>query len=389
MAREWPRVPKGGIAWSYSQLQDWRCDLHGHMRRDLRQQDLTSPALYLGRLAHDFVARYCEHLMTHAIETDSSVVDRLAREVYFGADGGEAHGLGLEGWPEMLGLARRFAEDFSLPTERVIASEEIWLPNLHGPHYMYVICDLVLTGEASDEAVVLDFKSDAHLRSQEEVEEDPQLRIYAWGVAKRFSHIKKVRCFLMFLRYGKYRMAEFGPADIAQTDQELRDEIARIEAVRASKKFTASPGQCCTYCAFTAECPAVKKAPELVRITSPEEALEVAGALTAIDRRRSVLTKALNQWTSEAGPVEVGGVEWGHLLSEGVTVPADQVRPLVESLQKSGLDPWPLLRVDTQQIRAMAARDTTAAIVDPFLVDSSSTQFRCRKAKPRKEAAAG
>lgn len=384
--RRFPYPPKGNKVWSYGQLRDWACPLHGHLRRDKKLHDLPSPQLYKGRIAHDVISAYCAHLVTANVEADPNAIDQIARDVYFAATG-ELHGLGMEAWPEILDLARHFAEQWTMPLATLLSQEEIWLVKAFGTHYLWVIADLV---EAEgDTAIIRDFKTDWHLRSDAEVEEDEQLPIYAWGVWKQWHHFRRFRCCLHFLRHGKERWVEFTPADMVEVDKALRAEIERIEAIRASAKFPAAPGRTCRYCPFTEQCPAITKTPELLRITTPAEAETVAGALTAIDHRRGLLRDALHEWTSVNGSVTVGGVEWGHLLSESVTIPPDLIPDLVDSLATAGLNPYAILRVDAQELKALLARPQTAPIVEPYVIDSSSTSFRSRKAPPggKKEAA--
>src|SRR5690606_38649092 len=177
-----------------------------------------------------------------------------------------------------------------------------------------------------------------------------------------------------FVRHQKDRTIELDLADVALAEESI---LGAIERIQGEKDWRPAPGSPCTWCAYADRCPAVGQHVDVVRIASPEDAERVAGELAALERQVELRKKALKEWTNEAGPVQVNGLEWGHFLSEPEGI--DDIEAFIERCRKIGINPMDFLSVSAQRLRALPAGDRER--LADLMVDKSRTAFRSRKVK--------
>lgn len=360
----WAAYPRGTRYWSHSRFEDYTCPHRYKLRRIDKVPEAVSPVLYKGRLAHAVILAYTRHLLQTGQATDVTAIDDIARSVFFG----EKHGLVMEDYAEILELARLHAESFVLPPS-IVAAEEIWgIPVSERDVMLLVLDQLVIDGT---EAIVTDYKTDWHLRSQREVERDVQLRYYAWATLQMFPQIEQVRCVMRFVRHQRDREVVYTPDDVAGVGDEIR---AQIDRITSDTTFAPQPGAACQRCGYWSLCPAAPRFHDIVRIAHPSDAERVAGEIAVLERQIEVRKEALREWTAVAGPVVVNGIEWGHIRSEAVGV--DDVREFVARLGDAALG---YLSVDARKLRAMPEEER--ALIEDLLVDRSRTSFRQRRHK--------
>jgi len=97
-----------------------------------------------------------------------------------------------------------------------------------------------------------DYKTNSRLKSQEELDSDRQLALYALAVKQQYPDAKKVRLVWHFLVFGKELRSE-------RTDRELRELGKRtaelVEKIRGAKEFPAHESKLCEYCEYQEICP--------------------------------------------------------------------------------------------------------------------------------------
>lgn len=371
--------PRGTRWWSYTKFEDYACPLHYKFKRLDKVPEVVSPALHKGRLAHEIIGAYNRHLLETGQETDVSAIDGIAYEAFFNPS--EPHSLPPDAYAEVQQLARQFASYWILDLAHTVSVEEIWGVPVPGTDrdVMIVILDhLAIDG---DLARIRDFKTDWHLRSLSDVEEDLQLRVYAWAVKQMYPQVERFEATLDFVRHQKDRTIELDLADVALAEEAI---IGTIQRIQAETEWKPAPGAPCTWCAYADRCPAVGQHADVVRIASPEDAERVAGELAVLERQVELRKAALKDWTNVAGPVAVNGLEWGHFLSQSEGI--DDVEAFIERCRKIGINPMDFLTVSTQRLQKLPAKDRER--LADLMVDKSRTSFRSRKVKAGANGAA-
>ncbi len=108
---------------------------------------------------------------------------------------------------------------------------------------------------------VIDYKTNRRLPSQEKVDRDLQMSIYALGLKKRWPHLEppQIKLSLYFLKHGEklstMRTAEATEAtahDVLKTIAEIQHKLATAE------RFEPAPGPHCDFCPYKPICPAWK-----------------------------------------------------------------------------------------------------------------------------------
>lgn len=118
-----------------------------------------------------------------------------------------------------------------------------------------------------------DYKTANSLPTQEKVDSDRQLAIYAYGIKKMYPDAKKIKLIWHYLAFDKEMVSE-------RTDEqleELKDElISLIKDVENCQDFPAKKSALCGWCQFQAICPMFKHEFE-TKDMEPEEFLKEDG----------------------------------------------------------------------------------------------------------------
>ncbi len=99
-----------------------------------------------------------------------------------------------------------------------------------------------------------DYKTGNTLPSQEELDKDPQLAIYAYGVRNKYPDAH-VRLIWHFLAYDREMASERTPEQL----EELRKQVlADIAVIESAKEYPAQKSALCSWCQFQPVCPHFK-----------------------------------------------------------------------------------------------------------------------------------
>jgi hypothetical protein len=378
--RQWPRLPHGAETYSVTALRDWECLYRGKAKRIDRRKEPISPQLHEGRIVHDAAAAYIRSCCHQGVETDLSAIPALVRQVFFDPAADEPHSLPAERVVEIESVLQRWAEHTRIDAEHTAAVEEVWAPpvrSLQPAPYFYAILDHLLL--AGDEAIIRDYKSDRHLRSEAEVQGDLQVWSYCWAVAQQFPHVKHFRVEMDFLRHGVVREAEFGLGVVEATEELLAQRITQIRGFRQRRDFPAIACDQCQWCGFQGECPILRAEADPTTIRDADDAAAAAAALHVLEARRTKLRDLLAAYTAEAGPVQVGSLAYGHHIAHGVTI--DDVREAVRILEAEGHGAvaWDALRFDSQKLSRILRNPDIGPEIEHLAVDTSHSSFRAVK----------
>ncbi len=338
--------------------------------------------ILIGRATHAAIAAYTRHCIDTAAPTDLAAVPAIARQACFSGDDAP----GALALPEVTEILRTFAESHVITADTLIGLEErvpgTWRPpdswpdgpNLGDKHVFVGIIDRLDAGDDGYTAIITDYKTDWQVRSQADVERDVQLRRYAWLVRSEYPYFSTFKVRLDFVRHGIVREVEFGLDVVQETEQEL---IAAIDRLASLKTWPATPGEGCAICGFAAECPALK-GDEIRACATPDDALKVAAQLIVLEKRVSELKEMLKAYCAQAGPVNVNGIQWGHIKTASQSI--EDVKAFAERLQAAKLDPWGYLTADGRKLKSLLRKPELADALADLLVDKSYTTFRSKRA---------
>jgi hypothetical protein len=114
-------------------------------------------------------------------------------------------------------------------------------------------------------------------------------------------------------------------------------------------------------------------------VTSPDDALRLAGEMIALDARLGQIKDALKPWCSVNGNLELNGLAIGHQRVESYDYPAAQVESVLKSLGYSAIL---YMRTDRDAVEKLMAHDEKVGkALEAFRTDASYTQFRTKKIK--------
>jgi len=169
-------------------------------------------------------------------------------------------------------------------------------------------------------AVITDYKTNRRPPYQEIIEQDPQMRAYAWAVLQHFPQLEEIGLKKSYLRHEwskrvpiiYFAREEFenvwnelaGKAmPIIRAQQAVRDGMDPMEA------FPPNPNQFCGWCSVRDHCPAFSKAlilPDKTNVILPEDIAHWAVIHRLASARIKELEAALKHHVQEVGDIRVG-----------------------------------------------------------------------------------
>lgn len=134
---------------------------------------------------------------------------------------------------------------------RTIALETERTIDLNDTYHIHIRIDrLAMSSDTTYE--IHDYKTSNNLPTQEKLDSDRQLAIYAYGIKKMYPDAEKVRLIWHYLAFDKEMSSERTPDQL----ENLRKEIIKlIERIEAEKEFPARVSSLCDWCEFQKQCP--------------------------------------------------------------------------------------------------------------------------------------
>jgi hypothetical protein len=294
-----------------------------------------SEALVTGRVLHEVIARYLEHLIRNRLQTDWEWAEQAP----------------LTGVSEdVKEVWARFYNGFLLPpldqpgVEARLAFDRTWRPTEFFGKDAYFRMVLDWHFRQAGLAVIQDWKSGWWV--PENLEKDRQLRIYGWGLKQAvYPDAREVLLRLHYLRSGKEMEALLEPQELEGIPDLLQEKIRGIEADR---HFDPRPGSFCGICGLTAHCPVMAQALVPVEVMAPatrQDAEQGALLLLTLQKLENELASRLKEWVKVNGPLAVGNLIYGP--KPGVSYDLDP-QLVTLALLEAGLsreEVWPLLSI--------------------------------------------
>ncbi|MEM0360667.1 MAG: PD-(D/E)XK nuclease family protein [Candidatus Diapherotrites archaeon] len=136
-----------------------------------------------------------------------------------------------------------------------------------------IIDRLALAGDLYE---VHDYKTKMNPPSQEEIDLDRQLALYAIAVKKRFPDAEKIDLVWHYLSIGKEMRSKRTEEQLENLKREVKNLIEKIELAQKENDFPAKESALCAWCEFGEFCPKQKHLLATENL-SPKEFLEEDG----------------------------------------------------------------------------------------------------------------
>lgn len=121
---------------------------------------------------------------------------------------------------------------------------------------------------------VVDYKTNARLKSQEEADDDRQLAMYSIWVKNKFPDAKEVILKWQMLAFGKEVVSKRSEEELEKLEQGVIDTIKKIEV---ETEFPRCTSALCDYCVYKSMCPSFRHNTQLEEKSSVKEFKEDDG----------------------------------------------------------------------------------------------------------------
>ncbi len=105
---------------------------------------------------------------------------------------------------------------------------------------------------------VMDYKTNATMKDQEEADEDRQLAMYSIWVKDKFKDVRSVKLVWHMLAFNKEAISERTPEQLEKLENETIELINKIEQATREEKFPTNVTALCNYCGYKNSCPSFK-----------------------------------------------------------------------------------------------------------------------------------
>ena len=124
--------------------------------------------------------------------------------------------------------------------------------DLEGKYKLQGYIDRIVHNKETNTYEIHDYKTSGFLKSQEELDKDRQLALYAIGIKDYFKEVKNIDLIWHFLAFNKKIISKRTTEQLEQLKQEIIQLINKIES---TTKFAPNPGKLCKWCDFRNYCP--------------------------------------------------------------------------------------------------------------------------------------
>jgi putative RecB family exonuclease len=157
-----------------------------------------------------------------------------------------------------------------------------------------------------------DYKTSAHLPSQEEADKDRQLALYQIGIKKRWNYVKNVRLIWHYLAFDQELVSTRSEESIAHL---VTDTTRLIDEIEADKEFLPKESALCDWCEYPDLCP-LRKHFYTVDNLPPNKYLTEPGIVLV--NRYAELKEKSDENKAEIEKVKEALIEYSH--REGVSL---------------------------------------------------------------------
>lgn len=137
--------------------------------------------------------------------------------------------------------------------DNTIATEKRIVIDLdpEGKYKLQGYIDRLVYNKESNIYEIHDYKTSGFLNSQEELDKDRQLALYAIGIKNNFDNVKDVHLIWHFLAFNKKIISKRTEQEFEKLKQEIIELIDKIES---TTEFLPNPSKLCNWCEFSNNC---------------------------------------------------------------------------------------------------------------------------------------
>ncbi len=137
--------------------------------------------------------------------------------------------------------------------DNTIATEKRIMINLdfEGKYKLQGYIDRLVHNKDTNIYEIHDYKTNGFLKSQEELDKDRQLALYAMGIKNNFENVKEVHLVWHFLAFNKKIISKRTDQELESLKQEIIELINKIES---TTEFPPNPSKLCKWCGFRNNC---------------------------------------------------------------------------------------------------------------------------------------
>jgi CRISPR/Cas system-associated exonuclease Cas4 (RecB family) len=369
-------------AYSYSRLRTY-ADCPAALKLQLDKAPSERPApMIIGGLAHEAIENYIRRCHRQKTPSDAALIDEIVPSL---------SGIGPYE-SDVRGLLDRFAATFQvflsepdLETKRAFTRS--WKPTTwfgKGVRFRAVM-DLIEVTDTGDEVVITDWKTGWKIPPRSELEEDLQLRIYAYIASLLYPKAEQFTCRLWYVRPAFAYEFELFREDLGDVREDLERRMAAIDA---EQKWTATPGDHCQGCLYRRSCDHYRRA-GLGEI--PDNTAELAAEYFLVKARQKDLESALKARVEAEGPLEQsGGKVLGFQAQEQVKIV--ETKAAVKELDRLGVPGpaiWDSLSLSKTAVEKLLRKAEQREHIPAFLEDHGQVSIRSvfKSHKPKGGAA--
>lgn len=222
---------------------------------------------------------------------------------------------------------------------------------------------------------IVDYKTDRRIRNNAEVQNDMQLKLYAFilWLLYREANVVKVNVSLDFIRYGK-RVGpfEYYPDNLAELQGYFDNLFVEIDD---RKDWYPQIGDHCEYCPFLGECDLYSRSGmHLLDNASPQELAEWLFKSEILSKQ---IKSKLKKHVENSKPILVGGSKLDFHEKKRKSV--ENIEELVEKLIEIGVPRekiWDGLTASyTKMKQVVKGHEFAPKLIDQYLKESTYTQF--------------
>jgi len=204
-----------------------------------------------------------------------------------------------------------------------------------------------------------------------------QLEVYAWLVYSVFPDADTFYCQNHFVREAYITGEEVSLIDIEAVKNRVYRQVAKIERER---KFEATPGPHCTYCAYLIKCGQLARIEKagMPTLLDSEQAREYAQKVMIVDEAlQRIKGQLLKPYCQKHGPIELPEGTYGFQTSGGFQF--KEVEKFCEALWEADIDPYDYIGVNMKKAQGLLGKFGHLA------VEEKSSRFGFKKKKESKE----
>jgi putative RecB family exonuclease len=364
-AEETPVAAPGLPRVSPSRLEAWdRCPAAYRFEYVLRLPQPVGdqrPRL-LGSVAHALLEEYLQETLRTRERPPLDRVSAIAAELL---EQGRVTDASTDLIREAATLVTHWLAQWTVPLEHVVAVEHALAVDASGRRVKWDGRDAFIRGRldlvtvAGPHATVLDWKSGWLSEDEESLRVAWAPGLYAallWAWAPR---LEDVWVEYHYLRTGRVARVALTRAEAGEALALARALASRIAVALATPDdpaaFPPRPSTACSTCPWVNRCRAGQAAFEAMDetpIPDDVEARRLAGLLLAGEARVGRLRERLRHYLGDRDLLTLDGLEVGFFPTSG----RYDARGVAQVVANSGVDPWPLLSVDSRALRALFRR---------------------------------